>query len=172
MPSQGCSEKAPDFSTFYHAGVHLRKVEARFLIQITGGSSVLGRRTLRYHDTTLFFHLWLFFSTSSSISKHGLPAQDAAQLDGQRWNYHFLFSPFGDTAGPGRLFFAFMALHDREAGEFKIQGGSARKEGADEKERLAIAGDGVYWNCCLEPTVTWLAGNGKGAKKNENWSAK
>lgn len=55
MPSQGCSEKAPDFSTFYHAGVHLRKVEARFLIQVTGGSSVLGRRTLRYHDTTLFF---------------------------------------------------------------------------------------------------------------------
>lgn len=69
-------------------------------------------------------------------------------------------------------FFASMALHDREAGEFKIQGGSARKEGADEKERLAIAGDGVYWNCCLEPTVTWLAGNGKGAKKNKNWSEK
>ncbi|KAK2741964.1 hypothetical protein CKAH01_01391 [Colletotrichum kahawae] len=66
------------------------------------------------------------------------------------------------------FFFAFMALDDREAGEFKIQGGSARKEGADEKERLAIAGDGVYSNCCLEP----LRGKRKGGKKNKNWSEK
>jgi len=173
MPSQGCSERAPDWSTFYHAGVHLRKVEARFLMQITGGSSVLGCRTLRYHDNTLFSIFGYSFQhpRASANTDYRLRTQHSWTGNDRITTFVFLFLLLAIPLAQAVCFLLLWPYTIGKQENSRYRGVRYGKKAQMRKRCLPLLEMEyigiVAWN---RPSRGWW--ERKGAKKNKNWSEK